>query len=199
MAGLSPGLHEVIDTLSRAGDRRKCSSLRMLDAGNGVARLRFISGYRRREMGAIYSWLAVIRIQSVPAPDTSVLWLLDARSADWARCTPPAILYRGRTGLAGETAPLIWFHASDGQELAHGGTAPGIFGAAGIADAAIIVVTRLRVSRQIRLDLDLDPRMWDLAAAPEGGWADADAGPRLTISATGFPRPLELSTIRCWL
>jgi hypothetical protein len=76
-------------------------------------------------------------------------------------------------------------------------TASGVFGAAGIVDAAEVHVRAGRIRRKLRLRMAVDPQLWD----PSPGRVETLpwVWPRLTITASGALRPLDLDVIRTWL
>lgn len=200
MSGMSPGLHATIDTLGRAAGGDPRTGLRMLDGSDGAARLVFQSGSKRRRTAVLDRWLAIIRVQPPPGSATRVIWVLDGRTTRWSGGLPPGDLHRGVTGLDSETTPILWFRAGRGKDGPRGFTAAGVFGAAGIVDAAQVHVARGRLRKQVRLRTALNTEMWDLSASSARSERSAAAsGPRLTISASGVVRPLELDVIRGWL
>lgn len=71
----------------------------------------------------------------------------------------------------------------------------GVFGAAGIIDAAHVRVSRRPVTGRTRLRLTLNTEMWELT----GDQLDSAPGARLTIAARGASRPLDPATVREWL
>ena len=199
MSGMLAGFHAVIDTLDSAGAGDTRAGLRMLDGSDGAARLVFRSGGHRHRIALLQRWLAIVRVQP-PWRATRVLWVLDGRTTRWSHRMPPGELHRGVTGLDSETAPVLWFHAGGGEDGPGGFSAAGVFGAAGIVDAAQLRVARRRMRNQVRLCMTVDTQMWGLSARSAGSEDSATApGPRLTITASGVLRPLELEAVRRWL
>ena len=200
MSARSAGFDAVIDTLGDAQGDKARTGFWMLDGSDGPARLAFRSGRRRRSTAEVGRWLAIVRAQAPAGSATTVVWVLDGRTTRWSGGLPPGDLHRGVTGLDSETAPILWFRAGDCAPARHGFAAAGVFGAAGIVDAAQMSAARRRMSRQVRLRVAIDPRMWDLSASPAGGLASATRrGRRLTITASGVPRTLDLDAVRRWL
>jgi hypothetical protein len=170
--------------------------LHMLDERDGAARLIFESGTERRA-ARLPRWLAIIRFEQPAGRRARVLWLLDARTVRWSRALPPGGLYRGATGLNSEETPILWFYGG-GEDIGRGSfTASGVFGAAGIVDAAEVRVTARRIRSRVRFRMAVNPQLWDLSPGP----ADIRPWmcPRLTITASGALQPLELDAIRTWL
>lgn len=201
MNGLPASLHAVIDTpdCSGGGDDRR-PGLRMLDGSDGPARLMFESASRQRHTALLDRWLAIVRVQPTAACGARVVWVLDARTIRWSGGLPPSELHRGMTGLNSEETPILWFRADSGVDTRRGFTAPGVFEAAGIVDAARVRVAARRLRRQVRLRVSIDPEMWGLSAsAPSPEDAAIGSVPRLTITASGALRPLELPVVRQWL
>jgi hypothetical protein len=178
-----------------AGSRR--AGPRMLDEGDGPARLVFESSSGLRYVAQLDRWLVILRVQRPPRGASRVIWLLDARTVRWAAARPPAELRGGRTGLRTEEAPILWFRAGEGPDDWRRSTVPGVFGAAGIVDAAQVNVRASRIRRQVRLEISIDSALWGLCAAPEPPDGAPRSG-RLTITATGALRPLEPQAITSW-
>lgn len=201
MDGLPASIHAVIDTPDCAGgggERRP--DLQMLDGSDGPARLTFESASSRRHAALLYRWLALVRVQPTVKCAARVVWILDACTIHWSGGLPPSELHRGVTGLNSEETPLLWFRSDSGLDTRRGFTAPGVFGAAGIVDAARIRVAAGRLRRQVRLRVSIDPEMWGLAvSAPSPEDAAAGRARRLTITASGARRPLDLPVIGQWL
>jgi hypothetical protein len=196
------GLAAAVATAERSGTGGGWTPWQMLDGTDGAARLVFQSISGRRHAASLDRWIAVIRLQRSAVRASRVLWLFDARTVRWSGGRPPGDLYRGATGLNTEETPILWFRAADGDD--DGGrrafTASGVFGAAGIMDAARVRVTPRRMRRQVRLRMAVDPQMWGLFAGP-AAYADtwAGPGPVLKITAAGTARPLESEAIRPWM
>jgi hypothetical protein len=200
MSGMSARFDALIDTLDSPGYGETRTGLWMLDGSDGAARLVFKSSGKRRRIGLLLRWLAIARVQPPPGCAARVVWVLDGRTARWLAGVPPGELHRGMTGLDSEAAPILWFHARGGENGHRGFTAAGVFEAAGIVDAARLRVARRRLSKQVRLCMTVDPQMWALSARPAGNWDIADPpGPKLTITASGVPRPLEPEAVGRWL
>lgn len=199
MSSTVAGLPGTVGPPGRAGNTRGSASLQMLDGTNGAARLVFESGSGRRHAARLDRWIAIIRLQRSAARAARVIWLLDARTVRWSGGQPPGDLYRGVTGLNAEETPILWFRAGDGDYGRRAFTASGVFGAAGIMDAARVRVAGRRMRRQVRLRMAVNPQMWGLSACLAAS-ADvgAEPGPELTIIAAGTPRPLESEAIRTW-
>ena len=196
------GLGAAVETAERSGIARGWAPFLMLDGTDGAARLVFRSISGRRHAASLYRWIAVIRLQRSAVRAARVVWLLDARTVRWSGGRPPGDLYRGATGLNTEETPILWFRAADGDDDGgrHAFTASGVFGAAGIMDAARVRVTPRRMRTQVRLRMTVDPRRWDLSADPTayaGTWDGP--GPVLRIIAAGIPRPLESEAIKPWM
>ena len=100
------------------------------------------------------------------------------------------------TGLNSEQTPILWFRANDADGGRRILTASGVFGAAGITDAARVRIAARRMRRRVQLRMAVNPQLWGLAAAP-GAFAGTD--PELTITAAGAPRPLDLEAIETWM
>jgi hypothetical protein len=201
MSGKSTGFHDVMGTMCTAAENSGTrSGLAMLDGTDSAARLRFTSSGRRRRTAVLDRWLAVVRVCPAAGRAARMVWVLDARTTRWSGGSPPGDLHRGMTGLDAEAAPMLWFRADDGAEQRRGFTAAGVFGAAGIVDAARVRVTGRRIGKHVRLRMTIDTRMWGLSASPgEGDVITAAAGPALSIRASGVLRPLEFAAVRRWL
>jgi hypothetical protein len=205
MNGMPARLEAVIDVLESGGSGNTGPGLRMLDGSDGAARLVFTSSGKRRRVGLLPRWLAVVRVQPPPGHVTRAAWVLDGRttrwrSGRWRSGLPPGELHRGVTGLDSEATPMLWFHARGGEDGQCSLTAAGVFQVAGIVDAAQLRITRRRLRKHIRLRMTVDTQMWGLSAMPVGKEDTAAApGPRLTIAASGVPRPLEPEAINQWL
>jgi hypothetical protein len=79
-------------------------------------------------------------------------------------------------------------------------TAPGVFGAAGIVDAATVRVSRRPLSSRTRLRITVCTQMWELTSdTPDTAIDGQVAWPRLTIAARGRARPLDLAAVNQWL
>ena len=79
------------------------------------------------------------------------------------------------------------------KEERRGFTSAGVFGAAGVVDAAQVRVTGRRPGRQVQLRMTIDTRMWGLSASlGDGDAIAATPAPGLSITASGVLRPLEL-------
>jgi hypothetical protein len=195
------GLPGTVGTPGRAGNVRGWAPLQMLDGTDGPARLVFESGSGRRRTARLDRWIAIIRLQRSAAGAARVVWLLDARTVRWSGGLPPGDLYRGVTGLNAEETPILWFRAGDdGDDGRRALTALGVFGAAGITDAARVRVAARRMRKQVRLRMVVNPQMWGLSACLTAP-ADtcAEPGPELTITAAGTLRPLESEASRTWM
>jgi hypothetical protein len=196
------GLAAAVATAERSGTVRGWAPFQMLDGTDGAARLVFQSISGRRHAASLDRWIAVIRLQRSAVRAARVVWLLDARTVRWSGGQLPGDLYWGAAGLNTKETPILWFRAADGDD--DGGrrafTASGVFGAAGIMDAARVRVTPRWMRRQVRLRMAVDPQMWDLSVDPTA-YADAWAGrgPVLRIIAAGIPRPLESEAIEPWM
>jgi hypothetical protein len=200
MSGMSAGFHEVIGTLGTAGEDSTRTGLAMLDGTDGAARLVFKSSGKRRCTAMAHRWLAIVRVHPAAGRAARMVWVLDARTTRWSRGSPPGDLHRGLTGLDAEAAPVLWFQAADGAQERRGFTAAGVFGAAGIVDAAQVRITRRRLGKHVRLGMTIDTQMWGLSVSPrEGDGIPLTAGPRLTVTASGVLRPLEFAALRRWL
>ena len=202
MKSIETGLAAAVSTADRSGSAGGWAPFQMLDGTDGTARLVFQSISGRRHAARLDRWIAVIRLQRSAVRAARVMWLLDARTVRWSGGQPPGDLYRDATGLNTEETPILWFRAADGDD--DGGrrafTASGVFGAAGILDAARVRVTPRWMRRQVRLRMAVDAQMWGLSAGPAayaGAWAGP--GPVLRIIAAGTPRPLESEAIRPWM
>jgi len=196
------GLAAAVATAERSGPAGGWAPFQMLDGTDGAARLVFESISGRRHAASLDRWIAIIRLQRSAVRAARVVWLLDARTVRWSGGQPPGDLYRDATGLNTEETPILWFRAADGDD--DGGcrafTASGVFGAAGIMDAARVRVTPRRMRRQVRLRMAVDSQMWGLSAGPAacaGTWAGP--GPVLRIVAAGTPRMLESEAIKSWM
>jgi hypothetical protein len=191
------GLPAMAGTSGRT--RNAGGPLQMLDGTDGAARLVFESG-SGRHAARLDRWVALIRLQPSAARAARVVWLLDARTVRWSGGLPPGDLYRGVTGLNSEETPILWFRAGDGDGGQRAFTASGVFGAAGITDAARVRVAGRRMRRQVRLQISVNPQMWGLSACL-GASADTCAGPspELTITAAGALRTVESEAIRTWM
>jgi hypothetical protein len=177
-----------------AGRRR--ASPRMLDGSDGAAKLVFESSSGLRYVARLDRWLVIFRVQPPGQGASGLIWLLDARTVHWSAARPPAELPGGRTGLHAEEAPVLWFRAPEGADHRRH-TASGVFGAAGIVDAAQVRVRASRIRRQVQLQLSIDTTLWGLSPAPEPPAGTARTG-RLTITASGALRPLEPPAITPW-
>ncbi len=193
------GLAAAVGTAERSGTAGGWAPFQMLDGTDGAARLVFESISGRRHVARLERWIAVIRLQRSAVRAARVVWLLDARTVRWSGGLPPSDLYRGATGLNAEETPILWFRAGDGDD--DGGlrafTVSGVFGAAGIMDAARVRVGARRIRREVRLRMAVDPQMWGLSAGPAGTWTAP--GPELRIIAAGIPRPLDSDAIKPWM
>ena len=195
MNGWPPGFRTLLDAPSCApgGDRQ--SGPQMLDGRDGPARLAFESATSWRHGARLDRWLAIVWDQP-PAGVSRVIWLLDASTVRWSGGRPPRELHRGRTGLA-EESPILWLRADGGADGGRGFTATGVFGAAGIVDAARVRVAARWIRAQTRLRMAIDTRMWDLSSrAP---CCEFVRDPALTITASGVLRPIEPQAIEQWL
>ena len=95
---------------------------------------------------------------------------------------------------------MPWFHARSSEGGPGRFAAPGVFQAAGIVDGALLRVTRTRLRQRAWLRMAVNTRMWGLSARPgREGDAAAPPGQRLTITASGVPRPLDTEAMRRWL
>src|SRR5271166_5245469 len=175
MDSILTGLAAAVGTADRSGTAGGWAPFQMLDGTDGAARLEFESMSGRRHPARLDRWLAVIRLQRSAVRAARVVWLLDARTVRWSGGQPPRDLYQGVTGLNAEETPILWFRAGDGDD--DGGhrafTVSGVFGAAGIIDAARVRVAARRMRRKVRLRMAVDPQMWGLStspAAPAGIW-----------------------------
>jgi hypothetical protein len=185
------GLAAAVATAERSGPAGGWAPFQMLDGTDGAARLVFESISGRRHAASLDRWIAIIRLQRSAVRAARVVWLLDARTVRWSGGQPPGDLYRGATGLNKEETPILWFRAADGDDDGcRAFTASGVFGAAGIMDAARVRVTPRRMRRQVRLRMAVDSQMWGLSAGP---------GPVLRIVAAGTPRMLESEAIKSWM
>jgi hypothetical protein len=200
VSGMPTRLEALIDVLDGRRNGNTQTDLGMLDGSDGAARLVFRSSGKRRRIALLSRWLAIVRGQPPLGRAATAVLVLDGRTTRWSAGMPPGELHRGVTGLDSETTPVLWFHAL-GDEDAHSGfTAAGVFQAAGIVDAAQLRVARRRLGKQVRLRMTIDTQMWGLSARPAESEDTADLhGPRLTITASGIPRPLEPEAIRRWL
>ena len=198
MNGLPAGFRSLIDTpqCAQGGDRQ--SRLQMLDGSDGPARLVFTCGLSWRHVARLDRWLAIVRPQPTAGTGFRMIWLLDASTVRWSGGMAPGELYRGVTGLASEVAPILWFRAGSGDDRRRGFTASGVFGAAGIVDAAQVRVATRRIRRQARLRMSIDTGMWGLSTGLAARNDTAPAG-YLAITASGVLRPLELQVIGQWL
>ena len=201
MSGKSARFHDVMGTLCTAEDNRGTrTGLAMLDETDGAARLVFRSGGRRRRTAVLHRWLAIVRLRPPAGRAARMVWVLDARTTRWSGGSPPGDLHRGMTGLDAEAAPMLWFRSAGGEEERRGFTSAGVFGAAGVVDAAQVRVTGRRPGRQVQLRMTIDTRMWGLSASlGDGDAIAATPAPRLSITASGVLRPLELEAVRHWL
>ena len=197
MNGWPAGLRTILDApgCAQGGDPR--SGPRMLDGRDGPARLVFESDTSWRHAARLDRWLAIVWDQPPPRGASRVIWLLDASTVRWSGGRPPRELDRGMTGLDAEEAPILWFRASGGADRRRGFTASGVFGAAGIVDAARVRVTARRTRKQTRLRMSIDTRMWGLSARP--AYCEIAPGPALTITAFSALRPLDPQAIGQWL
>jgi hypothetical protein len=197
MDGWPAGLRTILDApdCAQGGDPR--SGARMLDGRDGPARLVFESDATWPHAARLDRWLAIVWDQPPPRGASRVIWMLDASTVRWSGGRPPGELDRGMTGLDAEEAPILWFRASGGIDRRRGFTASGVFGAAGIVDAARVHVTARRTRRQTRLRMSIDTRMWGLSARP--ACRGIAPGAALTITAFSALRPLEPQAIGQWL
>ena len=197
MNGWPPGLRMMLDAPGCAQEGGPRSGPRMLDGRDGPARLVFESDTSWPHAARLDRWLAIVWDQPPPRGASRVIWLLDASTVRWSRRQPPRELDRGMTGLDVEEAPILWFRASGGADRRRGFTASGVFGAAGIVDAAQVRVTARRLRKQTRLRMSIDTRMWGLSARP--AYCEIAPGPALTITAFSAQRPLDPLAIGQWL
>jgi len=228
MHGMSAGFHAAMDALGDAAGRDSRDGFLMLDPSSGAAQLRvkYLGGAQRT--ATVTRWVAVVRVghRAGSIPATRVFWLLDPGSAEspmlWFHArggrnaphlaTPPPLQrghgswrQRGRTAarlLAGP--PLAAFRllraALRRARAPWKFTAAGVLGTAGIVDGASARVSRWPLGWRLRLRTEIDTTVWDLSGpavlAAEG---EQLPGARLTISATGRPRQLDLDVLRQWL
>ena len=138
MKSIETGLAAAVSTADRSGSAGGWAPFQMLDGTDGTARLVFESISGRRHAASLDRWIAVIRLQRSAVRAARVMWLLDARTVRWSGGLPPRDLSRGATGLSAEETPILWFRAGDGDgtDGPRVFTVSGVFGAAGILDAA---------------------------------------------------------------
>ena len=196
MNGWPAGFRTILDAPGReqGGDPQR--GPQMLDGRDGAARLVFESDTSWRHAARLDRWLAVVWAE--PPPGASrVIWLLDAGTVRWSGGRPPCDLRWGMTGLDSEETPILWFRAGGGAVGRRGFTASGVFGAAGIVDAARVRVTARRMRSQTRLRMTIDTGMWGLST--RAARCEIAPGPALTITASSILRPLEPQAIEQWL
>jgi hypothetical protein len=111
MNSMSAGFYAAVSRLGQTGQERTWTSLGMLDGSDGPARIVFKSEDRSQRCAVVPRWLAIVRVDHRIRHATSVIWLLDGSTVEWAGGTPPAQLRHGTTGLDSETNPVLWFHA----------------------------------------------------------------------------------------
>lgn len=101
---------------------------------------------------------------------------------------PPLAAFRWlRAGLRRARSPWMF-------------TTAGILGTAGVVDGASARVSRWPLARRLRLRTDIDTAMWELSGTAAPDTEDEPLpGARLTISASGRPRELDLDVLRQWL
>ncbi len=193
------GLAAAVGAAYRAGTAGGWAPYQMLDGTDGPVRLVFESISGRRHAARLDRWIAVIRLQRSVARAARVVWLLDARTVRWSGGRPPGDLHQGVTGLNAEETPILWFRAGDGNgaDERRAFTVSGVFGAAGITDAARVRIAARWMRRQVRLRMAVDLQMWGLSSCPAGTWTAP--GPQLRIIAAGTPRPLEAEAISPWM
>jgi hypothetical protein len=201
MSGMPARLDALIDVLDSSGDASTRTALRMLDGSDGPARLVFKSSGKRRRVARLSCWLAIVRLQPPLGSAARVVWVLDGRTARWSAGMPPGEMHRGITGLDSEATPVLWFHARSSEGGPRRCTAAGVLQAAGIVEGAHLRMARSRMRQQARLRMTVETQMWGLSSAGPGRNGDtaATSGPRLTITASGVPRPLDSEAVRRWL
>lgn len=110
------------------------------------------------------------------------------RAAPRLLTRPPLAAFRWlRAGLRRARSPWMF-------------TTVGILGTAGVVDGASARVSRWPLGWRLRLRTDIDTAMWELSGTAELDTTDEPLpGARLTISASGRPRELDLDVLRQWL
>jgi hypothetical protein len=162
--------------------------LAMLDGTDGAARLVFTSHGARCRTAALDEWLAIVRVDPPLERGVQMLWMLDARTTSWPGGPPEG----------GDR--MLWFRTSGEAVQRDSLTLPGVLRAAGHVDAAQVRVTRRWQRGQSRLCLAIDTRLRGLPSPPPGeGGPRSVPWPRLAITASGVPRPLDFTALRRWL
>ncbi len=199
MSGMPARLDALVDVLKSSEDASSRTCLRMLERGDGPARLVFKSSGKRRRATRLSRWLAIVCLQPPLGRAASVAWVPDGRITCWAAGMPPGELQRGMTRLdPGATGAVV--ARSQQRGWAAPFAAPSVFQAAGIVDGALLRVTKSRLRQRAWLRMTVNTRTWGRSAGPgREGDAPAPPGPRRTITASGAPRPLDTEAMRRWL
>lgn len=199
MSGMPARLDALVDVLESSEDASSRTCLRMLERGDGPARLVFKSSGKRRRATRLSRWLAIVCLQPPLERAASVAWVPDGRITCWAAGMPPGELHREVTGLdPGATGAVV------ARSQQRGWAAP-------FCGAGRVPSSRNRARRAAACH--------EKQAAPAGLAAHdcehADVGPvrrararrgcprppgpRRTITASGAPRPLDTEAMRRWL
>ena len=89
MSGMPARLDALVDALESSEDASSRTCLRMLEGGDGPARLVFKSSGKRRRATRLSRSLAIVRLQPPLGRAASVAWVLDGRITCWAAGMPP--------------------------------------------------------------------------------------------------------------
>jgi hypothetical protein len=196
MSTMSTGFDAVVDALGSGRSTEYRSALGMLGERGRDARLEFNPGRGRRRTACIHRWLAIVRLDPAAGCATTLVWVLDTRSARWSGGLPPGDLHRGRTGLDSEEDPILWFRASAGcRRRGRAANVTGVFGAAGIVDAAEVSALS-RTRNHVQLRMTVDTRIWRLSANVDRQGAGPQ--PAMTIKASGVARSFDVAAIKRW-
>ena len=162
--------------------------LAMLDGTDGAARLIFARHGAHCRTAALDEWLAIVRVDPPLERGVQMLWMLDARTTSWpggtarGRGSRAVVPRHRRSGPAGQSHPA---RRTAGRRTR--GCRPG----AGHHTLAAR-------SKPVVLAIDTRLRGWPSPPPGEGGPRSAP-WPRLAITASGVPRPLDFTASRRWL
>ena len=199
MSGMPARLDALVDVLESSEDASSRTCLRMLERGDGPARLVFKSSGKRRRATRLSRWLAIVCLQPPLGRAASVAWVPDGRITCWAAGMPPGELHRGVTGLDSEATGAVVARSQQrgwAAPFCGAGRVPG----SRIVDGALLRVTKSRLRQRAWLRMTVNTRMWGRSARPgREGDAPAPPGPRRTIAASGVLRPLDTEAVRRWL